>query len=143
MSVILLLLGLSRICAWALRSQDLDDSTFKLGAAPLPIAFSHHSGHEDFVLDGRLEFLNFENQLQHTLQLRADEFKNVQGSWSKKGVLLITALYAPRFDEAEVQEVLQSLACPLYKNISHIKLILSSRKASDWTFERSFHCAAP
>ena len=141
LAFVLVFLGFGRMFAWIIHSDPLDEVMFRGGISPLAIAFSHRSGHEDFVMEGTLGFYGENGELLSTLQLTAEDMKKIPGSLSKKGVLLISSLYAPRFDAEEVKNAIVGLGCPLVPKTSRIHLGLNSRKDQGWHYERDLICA--
>lgn len=142
LALLLIALGFGRITAWVLSSPSFDDVFFHSGLSPLPIAFSHFSGHEDFVMEGSLLFLDSSRKIQARIPLDAEHLKSIPGSWSKKAILLISSLYAPRFDQQEIKKVMETLGCGLFPNTYEIQLALKSRTKKDWNFERVYTCAS-
>lgn len=135
------IVGSGRIVAWALQSEDLDNTMFRLGLSPLPIAFSHHSGHEDIVIFGELRLRQPNAEKQQVIRLTGNDFNGLSGSWTARGIVLISSLYAPRFDAKEVEAAVRGLGCSLWEPVEQIELNLLSRKNPFWRFERSYSCA--
>jgi len=75
--------------------------------------------------------------------LTARDFLSMPGSLSRKGVLLVTSLYAPRFPPDVVGDVLEALGCSIDPGTRAVHLGLFSRKDPGWKFGRDITCEVP
>lgn len=136
-------IGLSfvRMAGYALSIPSVEGLGFILGFSPLPLAFSHRSGHEDFQLQGTFHYQ--ESNAKKEIALKAELTESLPGWWLTKNVLVIGALYSPRFPPWMTAGPVGELVCQTLTAGHPFQLKLAHRLHPERIWNQEYVCKNP
>jgi hypothetical protein len=139
LQLILIFVGMIRIAGYIFGSPSAEQLGFVIGASPLPLAFSHRSGWEDFVLDAHYEW--HENGSQKDFLLSEEQINSLPGFWINRGVWTVGTLYAPRFDTRVTDQTLRHLGCKYFTHGNDFTITITSKVDSTYRWKRNYECS--